>query len=122
MDHRKASHPSNKKCRYFPTNCKFGSKCWYVHQEVMEVDITLTGSNNCNSPSESSSSVKLHKDKDHIEKVTGIQPSLSKQPAQDFQKILEIFPPDHFSKMFQMMTDLTRNFEIIGKTFKEIVQ
>ena len=121
MDHRKASHPSNKKCRYYPTNCKFGSNCWYVHEEVMEVDTTLAENNICNSASEGSSSLKLHQDKDHVEKITVSQSSLSKQPPQNFQQILEIFPPDHFMKMFHMMKDLTRHFEIIGKTFKEIL-
>ena len=33
MNHRKIVHPSNKKCRNFPSNCSFGSECWYVHIE-----------------------------------------------------------------------------------------
>ena len=123
MDHRKTSHPSNKKCRYFPTNCKFGSKCWYFHEDMMEVDTLQSERNIRNSPSEvSPKSVKNHKEVDHIDTVTVTHPSLSKQPAEDFQKVLEIFPPpDQFSKMFQMMTELTKNFEMLGNTFKKIL-
>ena len=36
MNHRKAIHPSSKKCRNFPGNCKFANNCWYVHDEQME--------------------------------------------------------------------------------------
>ena len=123
MDHRKTSHPSNKKCRYFPTNCKFGSKCWYVHEDMIEVDTLQSERNIRNSPSEvSPKSVKNHKEVDHIDSVTVTHPSLSKQPAEDFQKVLEIFPPpDQFSKMFQMMTEQTKNFEMLGNTFKKIL-
>ena len=40
MTHRKHIHPSNKKCRNFPSGkCNFGVDCWYVHEEeLMEVD------------------------------------------------------------------------------------
>ena len=38
MTHRKNIHPSNKRCRNFPGNCKFGKECWYVHEEGMETD------------------------------------------------------------------------------------
>ena len=40
MNHRKASHPSNKKCRNFKNNeCIFNEDCWYVHEEdLMDVD------------------------------------------------------------------------------------
>ena len=32
MNHRKIVHPSNKKCRNFPSGaCSFGNECWYVH-------------------------------------------------------------------------------------------
>ena len=36
MNHRKISHPSNKRCRNFPASCEFGNKCWYVHAEIMD--------------------------------------------------------------------------------------
>ena len=36
MNHRKFSHPSNKKCRTFPGTCKFGERCWYVHENLEE--------------------------------------------------------------------------------------
>ena len=39
-------HPSNKKCRNFPTNCKYSSKeCWYIHEEPMDVDSSLHSTN-----------------------------------------------------------------------------
>ena len=36
MNHRHSSHPSNKKCRNFPNDCKWGRKCWYMHEEPEE--------------------------------------------------------------------------------------
>ena len=46
MEHRKVVHPSNKKCRNFPTNCKYSSKeCWYIHEEPMDVDSSLHSTN-----------------------------------------------------------------------------
>ena len=38
MNHRKSVHPSNKRCRNFPANCKFGNDCWYIHEEQMETE------------------------------------------------------------------------------------
>ena len=38
MNHRKIVHPSNKKCRNFPTKCTFNNDCWYVHDEQMETE------------------------------------------------------------------------------------
>ena len=39
MNHRKQMHPSNRKCRNFPGNCKHAELCWYVHDEsMMELD------------------------------------------------------------------------------------
>ena len=39
MEHRKNVQPSSKKCRNFPGNCTFlDGKCWYVHDEPMEID------------------------------------------------------------------------------------
>ena len=46
MDHRKVVHPSNKKCKNFPTNCTFGDECCYVHHEQMEIDQINTNQNN----------------------------------------------------------------------------
>ena len=40
MEHRKELHPSKRKCKNFPhEKCKWGKKCWYVHEEeLMDVD------------------------------------------------------------------------------------
>ena len=38
MEHRKNVHPSTKRCRNFPASCTFGEKCWYVHEQPMEID------------------------------------------------------------------------------------
>ena len=36
MDHKKEFHPSNKRCRKFENRmCRFGNKCWYVHEEEL---------------------------------------------------------------------------------------
>ena len=49
MQHRKNYHPSNRKCRNFPENCTFGSACWYVHTDEMDVDNNAkTEKFNCN--------------------------------------------------------------------------
>ena len=49
MNHRKNIHPSNKKCKNFPSGkCKFVSgDCWYVHGEEMDTD-ELFEQFNCN--------------------------------------------------------------------------
>ena len=59
MNHRKIMHPSNKKCRNFPLNsCTFGSECWYVHEETLnlpnqsnveEIPSVSLDQNKCNS-------------------------------------------------------------------------
>ena len=33
MNHRKTTHPSKKKCKNFPGNCRFNNDCWYIHEE-----------------------------------------------------------------------------------------
>ena len=38
MKHRKAEHPSNKKCKNFPDNCSWGKECYYIHEEPMDID------------------------------------------------------------------------------------
>ena len=40
MTHRKNVHPSNKRCRNYPSGkCTFGVDCWYVHEEeLMDID------------------------------------------------------------------------------------
>ena len=44
-----------------------------------------------------------------------------KRSSQDFQKILEVFPPDQILKMFQMMSDLTKNFEALEKKVEKVL-
>ena len=40
MNHRKAVHPSNKKCRYYPEGtCTWNDKCWYVHKNEDDTDM-----------------------------------------------------------------------------------
>ena len=46
MSHRKIVHPSEKKCRNFPANCKFEKECWYVHDELMETGDSKESSEN----------------------------------------------------------------------------
>ena len=46
MNHRKQKHPSNRKCRNFVRGeCKHGELCWYVHDNVMEIDSQNTQEN-----------------------------------------------------------------------------
>ena len=50
MDHRKEAHPSNKKCRNYPNSCRFGVKCWYLHEDTdsnREVNNVIEGSFKC---------------------------------------------------------------------------
>ena len=39
MNHRRDVHPSNKKCRNYPTSCTWGHSCWWKHQEPMDIDL-----------------------------------------------------------------------------------
>ena len=49
MNHRKITHPSNKKCRNLPGKCQHGNQCWYVHEDKMETEEEVTDQGNNNS-------------------------------------------------------------------------
>ena len=81
MNHRKATHPSNKKCRNFPDgNCTWGKDCWYVHSEdLMEVDETSEKEEQkhvcyiCQFQYETKDTLKKHKKKEHTSTVQKCQ-------------------------------------------------
>ena len=71
MNHRKETHPSNKKCRNFPGGkCTFGIKCWYVHaEELMDVDESFEEPRHkcyvCNDDFKTKDELKKHKKSKH---------------------------------------------------------
>ena len=80
MNHRKSSHPTNKKCRNYPLNCQFKTECWYVHQDDKSEDKSELGVNdaklmekfNCNLCEfefDSKHSLMKHKKDSHIATV-----------------------------------------------------
>ena len=46
MEHRKITHPSNKRCKNFPGSCTFGNKCWYLHIEPMDTEPSMNNEEN----------------------------------------------------------------------------
>ena len=80
MNHRKSSHPTNKKCRNYPLNCQFKTECWYVHQDDKSEDKSELGVNDaklmekfkcniCEFEFDSKHSLMKHKKDSHIATV-----------------------------------------------------
>ena len=102
MTHKKQAHPSKRKCRNFPGNCPHGIKCWFVHEEKMEID--------------------KEEEKDETKKNNPPEKQVFQQVAQN------LFPPDQMSKMFWMVNNLVtkvenmeKRFENMEKRFEEIM-
>ena len=86
----------------------------------MEIDISFVECSLCKLSFQSMSELKVHQSEIH----TGTDDSTEKpqkRSSQDFQKILEVFPPDQILKMFQMMSDLTKNFEALEKKVEKVL-
>ena len=98
MTHRKKVHPSNKKCKNFPGNCKHGSECWYVHTEEMEIDQVVENSKStqhifkcdiCEEIVKDGNELMKHKSDMHTDSVS------NSRKEQVFQKVTSnSFPPD----------------------------
>ena len=67
-DHRREEHPSTLRCNYYP-NCKFGTKCLYVHVEEMDVEGTVIESDekckSCDKKFQSKNEVMKHRKVEH---------------------------------------------------------
>ena len=76
MNHRKAEHPSNKKCRYFLNNlCRFNSvTCWYKHVDASEPvnkeKVFEFQCDHCDQRFGLRSSLMSHRKTNHSEKVS----------------------------------------------------
>ena len=78
MNHKNEAHPPNKKCRNLERGtCRFGNRCWYVHEEeVMNTDETKqpkTEKFECNiygDVSKTRDEIKKHRQKTHATLVT----------------------------------------------------
>ena len=147
MEHRKNVHPSSKKCRNYPASCTFGEKCWYVHEQPMEVDlekdVQQTSSNfKCNVCDEEFKErvcFMKHKKTEHPNSILECQnfkrgkcqrtdelcwfkhtpvTGESKTPTQGqvFQEApANLFPPEQFSRMLQMVDTLCQKVEQMEK-------
>ena len=144
MDHRKSTHPSNKKCRNYPTSCKFGMKCWYVHQEdvnsaalakaeVRNIECTV-----CDSNFSDNTSLEDHMKSHHRNSGINVQASMknlkdckgkessdanvSSQKVQVFQEgLLKAIPPDQMKQMFMMIQNLYNKMNKIEEKFEDLM-
>ena len=142
MTHIKNVHPSKRKCRNFPGNCKWGSTCWFVHREDMEIDQADVSVNKtptppvfdckmCDKTFKNKNEFIKHKKTEHKDSIEQEQnekvSNLSNE--QVFQQVSpNPFPPDQMSRMFWMMTNLMRKVDgmerkVVGmeKRFEEIM-
>ena len=70
MNHRKAVHPSNKKCWDFQQGeCTRGQTCWYVHGEELEESLDKFNCDDCGKVFKGRSKFMRHKKFLHKEKV-----------------------------------------------------
>ena len=72
MNHRKDVHPSRTKCKNFPHGCKWGVKCWYVHEEdLMDLDESFKNEDSphkcylCGEVFKTKDELRKHRKKEH---------------------------------------------------------
>ena len=138
MKHRKAVHPSNKKCRNFPDNCKWGKECFYVHEEPMDVDEMKWNfkCDICEDVFQERRDFMVHKKSKHRETVPNCEQFIRgecRRPEsycwfihneenksnyeQVFQKVIgKQIPPDQIATIVLMLTNLTQKVENMEKT------
>ena len=124
MNHRKSEHPSNKKCRYYPEKCKFGSQCWYVHDDKTDVDSERVSDawfkcKSCDESFKEKGNLEEHKLKNHAK----VQPSKSNfqdvSSGEGFQQPVVNHPPDQLSKMFSIISELAKKMEVLEKKLEK---
>ena len=152
MEHRKNVHPSSKKCRNFPASCTFGEKCWYVHEQPMEVDLEKDVQQNswnfkcnvCDEEFQERICFMKHKKTEHPDSILECQnfkrgkcqrtdelcwfkhTPVTKEPntpSQDqvFQNAPpNLFPPEQFSRMLQMVDILCQKVELMEKRMQNL--
>ena len=86
MRHRKAKHPSNKKCKNLEKGCTYGVDCWYVHEEdLMETDESNDNFGNenychvCKADFVTKNNYMKHKKKEHTDRVAICEHFLKKR-------------------------------------------
>ena len=145
MNHRKLVHPSSKKCRNFPGDCKFKSDCWYVHDDEMDVDEDwIFKCNSCDEKFKDTDTFKKHNDDHHVQNVTICENYLKgkcekSQTTCEYQNMYfhnskvdsqsEVFhkvsktpaPPDQMSKILQFMTTIDARFTKMEENFQKLV-
>ena len=120
MNHRKFSHPSNKKCRNFPGTCKFGERCWYVHenleekQDVSSVKCTLCVYTFADRKCLNEHMNLVHKQASNIG-------SLEKNPQVFQQSSMNTVPPDQINKMFVMLQTLSNKMKKMEERFDDFL-
>ena len=147
MTHRKSAHPSNKKCRNYPESCTFGSECWYVHVEDMDVVVESEQRApsfkcfQCDNEFEKKPLFMQHKKKMHQEKVKPCQrfdngdcPRSKEecwyQHSQSESSEKQVFPqaqtnpipPDQVMNMAEMLLKLHRTVENLELKLNTIVE
>ena len=145
MNHRKLVHPSSKKCRNFPGDCKFKSDCWYVHDDAMDVDEDWSFKcNSCDEKFKDKDTFKKHNDDHHVQNVIICENYLKgkcekSQTTCEYQHMYfhnskvdsqsEVFhkvsktpaPPDQMSKILQFMTTIDARFTKMEENFQKLV-
>ena len=149
MNHRKIVHPSNKKCRNFPENCKFGKECWYVHEEPRLTEnapskktfetqkVIIFKCNLCEETFKDKGNFMEHKKKHHSEKFVSGQCERPKEDCwfkkpenqdqsqafhqQVFRKAQQNpFPPDQLTQMMNLVKNLCLKVENLEKKLNNL--
>ena len=124
MDHRKSSHPSNRKCRNYPGSCRFDTRCWYVHEDkvVKEQETNSKTPNSFTCKSCSLSFVTQNSLDEHMKIHTMKPVSEPSQNVQVFQRgTSNALPPDQMTKMFSMIQTLFSKMNKIEDKFEELL-
>ena len=151
MNHRKSVHPSNKKCRNFPGDCKFSSDCWYVHSEQVDVEQSSENfkCNVCDEKFKGRDKFMSHKKIVHPATISTCENFLAKKcqrsdktcwfahtsddhihekhedkssDDQVFWKApLHPFPPDQVTSMLKMVKQLCEKVESMEKKLEDLM-
>ena len=137
MNHRKVNHPSTRKCRDFPQNCKWGTECWYVNNEdrnigkISQKDDVIKDSlfkcNICEKEFESKSSFMKHRKVMHEETVSQCEQNKTGSCKREDQECWfihhssrsqvfhkeqpEQVPPDQLKSLMDMVINLQQKME-----------
>ena len=149
MEHRKAIHPSNKKCKNYDSGkCIYGDKCWYVHSNDSETEgsKSVFKCNLCDESFEGRGEFLVHKKQYHSKFVPDCEkfslgkcsrgnecwfvhknaehsstPNSSNESssASVFQKDRISLPPDSVGKMVELMEKLNLTMQTLAQSLKQ---